>query len=61
MLNNIIDGKLNYEKIHLPFGCMLIYTNEACHGGCIGSYGPFRFHFALKDSDGLGITKAYLA
>ena len=57
MLHKIIDGKLCCEKVHLPFGCILILTDEACHGGRIGSHGSFRFHFSLKDRCGLGIER----
>ena len=57
MLHKIIDGKFYCENFHLPFGCMLILTNEACHGGCLGSCGSFRSRFALKDSDDLGIER----
>ena len=55
MLCKIIYGKSHYEKVHLLFGCMLILTNEAWYGGCLGSCGSFCFHFTLKDSDSLGI------
>ena len=57
MLHKIVDEKLHCKKFHLLFGCVLIITNEACHGGCLNSHSSFRFHFTLKDSDSLGIER----
>ena len=54
MVYIIIDGEFHYEKIHIPFGHMVILRDDAIHGGCMGSHGSFRFHFAIKCLKGLG-------
>ena len=51
MLHIIIENKLHYEKLYVPFGCMLILNDDIFHGGCMGSAGSFRFNFAIKDQN----------
>ena len=51
MVCNMINDKLHYEQICVPFGCMLILSDDAVHGGCLGNCGSFRFHFDLKQLD----------
>ena len=48
MICKMINNKLHYEQIYVPFGCMLPLSDDVVHGGCLGNYGSFRFHFALK-------------
>ena len=49
MLYAIIDEEFYCEKLRVPFGFMLILSDDVIHGGCMGSYGSLRFHFAIKD------------
>ena len=41
-------GFFPVEHIYVPFGYMLILSDDVVHGGCLGNYGSFRFHFPLK-------------
>ena len=49
MLCKVIYEKLHYEKLNIPFGHVLSLSDDVYHGGCIGWYGSFRFHFAIKN------------
>ena len=49
MLCIAVDSAFYYEKPHLPFGRMLILSNDVAHSGCLGSCGSFCFQLEIKD------------
>ena len=51
MFHIVIENKLYYEKSDVSFGQMLILSDDAFHGGYMGSRGYFCFHFTIKDQN----------
>ena len=45
MTHKVVDNELSYEKLHVPFSCLLKLTNELRYGSYLGSFG---FHLAIK-------------
>ena len=48
MIHKMINNKLHYEQTYAPFGYLLMLSDDVVHGGCLGNYGSFHFHFSLK-------------
>ena len=49
MIYKVINEKLHYKKLYIPFGNTLILTNNVFHSDCLDSYSSFRFYFTFKN------------